>query len=419
MKLDHDLMLRLHRGESTAAEVFAEQSRRDDGPAAPTPPTCTLPAYLPGTAGNTRGWRRVVSYLASRGVAVTPVDRRGVGNAWRGSKAMVTWGVRWHTDHLTRGGRKVLFLENGLLGQKQGMYVDDGGYFSDSAIVTDTAPPSHDEVAAMQRLAGRVTGRPWYCGGNPAGPVLVALQVHGDCSVRYDRYFPGRAGRNPNDALISEVASAIPAGTPVVVRPHPRERDGWSGSIPDGWRVETGGTAAEALSRSRALVCITSTIVSEALAMGVPVCCIGRSAWIGRGCVIEAADARERIPDVLTQPPDEWASICYLCSVMRHQISYDGSTDPATIPPLVRYVNALTGTAPPAPPAWEDAARYVAAHGTDADRAIAAAWEAKARECRTCYRARMRRRLIELAAEIKKRSAAQPSGPVATPEAQG
>lgn len=396
MKLDADIMIRLHRGELSPSKAFALQARRESS----APPRYRVPCIVGKTLAGSAGFRAMAAWLAQCGISLdVSTDFSHYADRWKRARNWATWGVKWASPTYRRGRKRVLFIENGLLSQSSGFYVDDAGYFADSSIVTDRDPPTHAEVAAMQAHCSRLSGRPWFCGGDPAGPILIALQDNRDGAVRA-RQYPLRDG-NPNAATLRYAAAALLPGTPVVVRRHPHDKT-TPPALPDGWRFDDVPDKWASLASSRAMVTATSTLATEALALGLPVAALGRSCWVGSGAVLECTGDPARLAALPQWRPDEWDAIRYLVSVLRHQVGYHDTAERiSTLPPLRRWVRAVTGREAPGLDVAA-AASWLDRHGSEAHRAEVARW----RSCRTCARPRLARHILDLARAAGYRSAA-------------
>ena len=396
MTLAWDIMVRMHRGEVAPAEAFRLQAAAEGAP--PARPGLRVPCVVGPSLARSGGFRAMAAWLAQCGVTLdVSTDFHRYADRWRRARNWATWGVKWDSPTYRRGRKRVLFIENGLLSQSSGFYVDDAGYFADSSIVTDRDPPTHAEVAAMQAHCQRLSGRPWWSGGDPAGPVLIALQDNRDGAVRA-RQYPLRDG-NPNAATLLYAAAALPRGAPVVVRRHPNDTT-TPPALPDGWRFDDVQDKWASIARCRAMVTATSTLATEALALGLPVAALGRSCWVGSGAVLDCSTDPARAAQLLNWHPDEWDAIRYLVSVLRHQVGYSDTADRiATLPPLRRWVRAVTAREAPGLDVAA-AASWLDRHGTEAHRAVVARWRA----CRTCARGRLARQLLDLATAAGYRS---------------
>jgi len=319
----------------------------------------------------------------------------------RASEDFVTWGVKWKSEWYRRGGRNVLFIENGLLRQRSGIYVDHAGYFCDSSIATESQPdPTAVEVAALQAHVRHCFGWDWFAGGDPAGPIMIACQTHNDCSVRY-HYHPGRGSAPAMQPLLDACADYLPSHIPVIVRPHPKSRvllnPDW---LRPGWTLDTSPDVYATLRTCRALVTISSTLSTEALALGLPVACLGRSAWEGHGVVLECATDYGRLAGLPDWAPEEWPVLRYLCAVMRHQLPYDATPDQVQGNASIRTWLGRAGH-PIQVQGLADQVTAAAAQIRSTNDPAALehllVLEAKLADCKVCSRARLQRKIIELA----------------------
>ena len=319
----------------------------------------------------------------------------------RAATDFITWGVKWKSSWYRRGGTNVLYLENALLKQNSGIYIDHAGYFCDSSIATEPQPdPTHTEIARLQAHCTQRFAWPWFAGGDPEGPIMIACQTHNDCSVRF-HYHPGRGKAPAMQALCDACADYLPSGVPVIVRPHPREpnRINPDWLRPD-WTLDTSKDVYATLRTCRAMVTVSSTLATEALALGLPVACLGRSAWEGHGVVLECANDYSRLAGLPNWAPEEWPVLRYLCAVMRHQLPYDATPDQVQANASVRTWLERAGhpiqTQTLADQATAAAARIRAANAPQVLEHLLAL-EAKLDTCKRCSRSRLQRKIIDLA----------------------
>jgi len=328
-------------------------------------------------------------------------SRDGFRARHKAASDFITWGVKWKSSWYRRGGTNVLYLENALLSQRSGIYIDHAGYFCDSSIATEPQPdPTHTEIARLQAHCTQRFAWPWFAGGDPEGPIMIACQTHNDCSVRF-HYHPGRGKAPAMQALCDACADYLPSGVPVIVRPHPREpnRINPDWLRPD-WTLDTSKDVYATLRTCRAMVTVSSTLATEALALGLPVACLGRSAWEGHGVVLECANDYSRLAGLPNWAPEEWPVLRYLCAVMRHQLPYDATPDQVQANASVRTWLERAGhpiqTQTLADQATAAAARIRAANAPQVLEHLLAL-EAKLDTCKRCSRSRLQRKIIDLA----------------------
>ena len=139
---------------------------------------------------------------------------------------LATWNMRIPPNFY--GDRNMLFMENSLLHQASGAFVDVKGCFSDCALRHDRLkrPVEDGDEAILNRHL-----RAWS-GGNlgeltydPGGPVLVCLQIGDDSALRFyssDVFMQTGPGKRA-ELLLKTLARVLPAGVDVLIRPHPRQ----------------------------------------------------------------------------------------------------------------------------------------------------------------------------------------------------
>jgi hypothetical protein len=176
-------------------------------------------------------------------------------------------------------GKKVLFLENGILKRGTTLFVDDEGWH-DSASYVITGR-NRDPITAMQsneihELLESI-GIPVFCGGDPKGPILLTLQ---------NQYV---------DNMTVEVALAnLPKNKQVLIRrfpkaPHINGEKGINKALQNpNWSVQDPSVPLiESLKKCSALVTRNSGTAITALGMGIPVATLGRGLFSGSFATLE------------------------------------------------------------------------------------------------------------------------------------
>lgn len=276
----------------------------------------------------------------------------GYMRIWGMHKNMVTWGVHWRSDWHQRCEHKVLYIENALLHQKLGVYIDHMGYFGDSSIVQEPQPdPTPAEIAEMKTHCKQAFPWRWFEGGDPEGPIMVVCQTHNDTSVRWHN-FPDRNGLREGSITALLRLCAPLRDHKVIVRPHPKAMEHFKDQSkkfdwPGGWSVDSTKNVYETLRECSGLVTATSTLATEALSLGIPVACLGTAAWHGCGAVMECSGNPKRVAGVLDWKPDEDLIVKYLCAVMRHQLSYKASVeDILDNESFCKWIESIGGSVP-------------------------------------------------------------------------
>lgn len=239
---------------------------------------------------------------------------------FQSNQNIITWGVKLSHQWMIQGGKNILFIENGLLKQSSGMFVDTMGYFSNSRISVgrefEMASPS-----PLRRTQEREKCciRDIHC--NPDGPILVVLQQELDASIQY--YFPLALGKHMKHLfLLQLVRDFAPARKRILVRPHPREREA-SLFIGGEWELDSIGAFTDRLPDCSAIITVNSTCVSEAALTDIPIATFGTGAFSGSGISIECHQDPSRLRLLFDEKPDDVARNRYINTVLRHHIPYN------------------------------------------------------------------------------------------------
>jgi len=271
------------------------------------------------------------------GVELTSGDRRnGYRRQMRENRNVITWGVKWTDAQYKRWSGNVLFVENGLLAQNAGAFVDAGGYWTHSDLVRgrewQIVPTEAERRRLGRHLAQRFNFGP-DAAPDPTGPILIALQTYNDAPMRH--YFPLQS---PDRCRLQQVlalcAEHLPADIPVRVRPHPKKKWYWREHLDDlkaamrpDWTIDDSPDVYDLLRSCRALVTVNSTLATEALGMRMPVATLGLGTFTGAGVTLECAEDPSRLGQIETWQPPPPAVEAYLCAVLRHQLQFFATFD--------------------------------------------------------------------------------------------
>ncbi len=241
--------------------------------------------------------------------------------AFKECKNIITWQCRMPHKWTSSQGVNVLHMDNSLIAQKKGCFVDARGFFSESNL----RHRDSDNEAPCEQIAQDWLGWTAFSGGDPDGPVLVALQHRRDCNINFE--FP-LAPRGDDKVIftLEVLKKHLPKGLYVWVRPHPRERELFAEreTLPDNWVWAMDGTLAEVLPKCSALVTVNSTCATEACLLGLPVAVLGTGAFTGSGAVEECHQDFSKLQDILAFKPDKNAQRAYVSKVLgRHTLPYD------------------------------------------------------------------------------------------------
>ena len=256
---------------------------------------------------------------------VVAASNRGDYKPWfRECPNVISWGYKMPQRWMTASGQNVLFIENSLVRQDMGIFVDHAGWFSDSNLAKRQNPDQAAHVD-LSHLAKEWFGWTLGAGGNASGPVLVCLQTPRDASIRY--HFPAGSAVPPDgktDHFLRLLHEHLPPGQ-YLIRPHPKNREGFTPGVwRSDWTLDDPGSLRDRLPQCSALVAVNSTCVSEAMLLGIPVATLGVGAFTGHGATLECHEDFSRLALLSTWRP-RWSNcVSYLRALMgRHFMSYE------------------------------------------------------------------------------------------------
>lgn len=234
---------------------------------------------------------------------------------------VITWGfkmpIKWHKRH----NQNVLYIENSLVNQRAGVFVDSQGWFSDSAIFNRSFPKCPEKID-LNHIAEK-----WFdlkLGQVPqsSGPILVCLQMERDAASRY--HFPLDRDKTPTKTLLDLVAKYAPSEN-VIVRHHPKEKPEidltrWNPN----WQWDTNKAWLESLKQSSALITINSTCVTEACLTSIPIATFGKSCFSAFQATLDCSEDPSQLSKLFTEPVNFDARQTYLTTLLsNHFLSYD------------------------------------------------------------------------------------------------
>jgi hypothetical protein len=227
-------------------------------------------------------------------------------------------------EWMTQAKQNILFLDNALISQKRGVFVDHGGLFARSNLCRDAGEEGSHWAADF--YARREFGWRAFREGDVAGPILVCLQCEADSSVTQG-FLPGRESEGRMVEFLRQVKTHLPFPSHrVIIRPHPREKPA---CLPpdaecEGWSWANEETFAEVLPRCRAVVTVNSTCAHEAVLAGVPVATLGTGTFTGWGVTLECAGNPARLGEIANWRPEPSRAEAYVCRAMtRHFLPYE------------------------------------------------------------------------------------------------
>jgi hypothetical protein len=264
--------------------------------------------------------------LTFRNVTESTKDYTALFKAHRN---IITWNCRMPHNWMRKWGGNILFVENSLLCQRAGIFIDSGGFFSRSNLCRLR---TWEQEYAVDLDAFTRKNFQWgaMAGGDGYGPVLVCLQSGKDSNMI--QQFPlGDGADDRLERTLDILREHLPRGRRVVIRPNPRFLDEWNAKervLRDDWTVSYAGNFHSILPDFSALVSVNSTCVSEAITLGMPVATLGIGAFTGSGATMDCSRDPATLQNLPEWYPDGQRCERYAKAVLgRHFMPYDVADD--------------------------------------------------------------------------------------------
>lgn len=213
---------------------------------------------------------------------------------------VITWQCRMPHSWTSSWGNNVLHIENSLLAQRAGCFVDSRGFFSESSLCQEKHWLNTFAVDCEDFAAKHLRSKA-FAGGDVDGLVLLALQCRNDCNINFE--FPAAPRGDRVEWVLEEMLRLVPSTTKLLIRPHPRERQLFEKhKHRDKFAWSMDGGLTEILPKCSAVITVNSTTASEACLLGLPVAVLGTGAFTGSGAVFECHNNLARIREFLNRP---------------------------------------------------------------------------------------------------------------------
>ena len=249
---------------------------------------------------------------------------------FKAHKNVITWNCRMPQRWMTQWGQNVLFIENSLLNQRSGIFIDARGFFSHSNLRHDQSwmdEPWHPDMDAFIRHNFR-----WepFSGGDPGGPILCCLQNGPDSNLQLEFPTSGQASDKVK-ATLELLCQHLPRGRPVIIRPHPRHLPEWLAREAEyraecwrpEWEMNTASSFNAILPKCSALVAVNSTAVCEAITLGIPVATLGTGVFTGNNVTLECGAHPDRLGELLSFQANPLPCREFISAILtRHHLPY-------------------------------------------------------------------------------------------------
>lgn len=212
---------------------------------------------------------------------------------------IITWNCRTKHSWIEAQNKNVLFIDNSLLMQNSGIFLDNGGFFSDSNLkkrYSEKEYVSAQDEETLKKMVIEKFKNPFLSHNIKNNKVLVALQHHLDSNINFQFPF-GEKFHDKIEATLCFIKTFLPKSFEVTIRPHPRFLQHWNENIDkykksfwdSNWQIDLSKSAYQQLNDYQFLISVNSTLVQEALCLGMPTATLGIGTFTDHNVTLECA----------------------------------------------------------------------------------------------------------------------------------
>jgi len=243
---------------------------------------------------------------------------------------VITWNCRTKHSWIEAQNKNVLFIDNSLLIQRSGISLDNGGFFSDSNLQkrhSQIENISIEEEEEMKIMINKKFNLPFLSHKTKNNKVLVALQHHLDSNINFQFPF-GEKFQDKIEATLCFIKTFLPKEYEVTIRPHPRFINHWNDNISkyqksfwdSNWKIDLSKSAYNQLNDYGYLISVNSTLVQEAICLGMPIATLGVGTFTDHKVTLECAKDFADLENLKDFSVEHQNIIQYIYKVWKHNI---------------------------------------------------------------------------------------------------
>lgn len=250
---------------------------------------------------------------------------------------IITWNCRTKHDWIKNQNKNVLFIDNALFIQSSGIFLDSEGFFSDSNLKKrcfDYVEISEEKKIEINKLIFQKFKYDFFSHSCKNKKILLALQHHLDSNINFQFPF-GEKFIDKVEATLCFIKTFLDDGIDVTIRPHPRFLDHWKENLPKyqksfwnkNWSIDYDKSPYSNLSKYNALISVNSTLVNEAICLGMPIATLGIGAFSDHGVTLECFSDFSKINDLLEFVPDVNKAYQYIYKALSYNTLHHSDTE--------------------------------------------------------------------------------------------
>lgn len=289
---------------------------------------CLLPDYVL----NSPIFKTWQSYLTKNNIEIKKVSVTGgckdYLKLFQDHKNIITWNCRTKHDWIKNQNKNVLFIDNSFFIQASGIFLDNEGFFHDSNLqkrckdivnLHDTDKKEIDDITFNKFQYN------FFSHKVSNNKVLVALQHHLDSNINFQFPF-GEKFIDKVEATLCFVKTFLTEEFEITIRPHPRFLNHWNENLTkykqsfwnDNWEIDYEKSPYYSLSQYKALISVNSTLVNEAICLGIPIATLGIGAFSEHGVTLECGRDFSKLQKLSSFIPNKENAYQYIYKALNY-----------------------------------------------------------------------------------------------------
>ena len=243
-------------------------------------------------------------------------------------KNIITWNCRTKHDWIKNQNKNVLFIDNSFFIQGSGIFLDSEGFFYDSNLqkrCTDEIFVSEDDKNKINDTIFKKFKYNFYSHDCKNKKILVALQHHLDSNINFQFPF-GEKFTDKVEATLCFIKTFLNEDSDVTIRPHPRFLKHWEENLPkykksfwnEKWNIDYEKSPYSILPKYNSLISVNSTLVNEAICLGIPIATLGVGAFSGHSVTLECAREFNQLNQLMEFNLDKNKAYEYIYKALNH-----------------------------------------------------------------------------------------------------
>ena len=220
---------------------------------------------------------------------------------------IITWNCKLPHSWVLSHNKNVLFLDNSMLHQASGVFLDSEGMFYDSHLAKNVDSTEYDNIEEISDFIKSKLNLTYLGYKRPYNNnILVLMQNNIDSNIRFQYPLLKESNNKMRDTI--KMIEPYISKYNVHIRPHPKFLKDWDiykPSVPSIWHIDTSKNIYESLCKYDHIIGINSTTIHECIAYGIPTSALGVGSFTNYDVVNDCSSDLNNLNNIEFFTPNE------------------------------------------------------------------------------------------------------------------